>query len=220
CGAGRRRCDRRLGHARRRAHRHARRDVPRRRPQPLGGRARLRRLRRPLGERLRGRPAHRAPWGWKEPRSIYLLQLLADELPGLRFLHVVRDGRDMAYSENQVQLRKHGRAVLGDAEGGPSRSIALWSAVNLRAADLGERVLGNRYLRVRFEDLCAEPAATTAAVLDFFSLAGDAAAIARDEVAAPQTLGRWRTRPPEEVAELEREAAEALRRFGYQSSSA
>jgi len=164
--------------------------------------------------------ARGAPWGWKEPRSIYLLQLLADELPGLRFLHVVRDGRDMAYSENQVQLRKHGRAVLGDAEGGPSRSIALWSAVNLRAADLGERVLGNRYLRVRFEDLCAEPAATTAAVLDFFSLAGDAAAIARDEVAAPQTLGRWRTRPPEEVAELEREAAEALRRFGYQSSSA
>ena len=38
------------------------------------------------------------PWGWKEPRSVYLLPFLAAELPGLRFLHVVRDGRDMAFS--------------------------------------------------------------------------------------------------------------------------
>ena len=31
--------------------------------------------------------------------------------PALRFLHVVRDGRDMALSENQNQLRKHGEAA-------------------------------------------------------------------------------------------------------------
>ena len=80
------------------------------------------------------------PWGWKEPRSVYLLPFLAAELPGLRFLHVVRDGRDMALSENQVQLRKHGDAVLGASDEPEAlRSIALWREINLRAADFGEQ---------------------------------------------------------------------------------
>jgi hypothetical protein len=160
------------------------------------------------------------PWGWKEPRSVYLLPFLAAELPGLRFLHVVRDGRDMAFSENQVQLRKHGDAVLGASDAPEAlRSISLWREVNLRAADFGERELGERYLRVRFEDLCAEPAARVAEVLRFFGLQGDAERIAADEVRAPSSLGRWREASPETIRELDERAGDALRRFGYQSSS-
>jgi hypothetical protein len=156
------------------------------------------------------------PWGWKEPRSIYLLSVLDDELPALRFLHVVRDGRDMAFSDNQVQLRKHGDAVLGPSQGEPEveRSIALWREVNLRAADHGGR-LGERYLRIRFEDLAAEPAATTGRILAFLGLDGDAERIAAEEVGAPGTIGRWRGR---EVGALEAVAGDALARFGYQSS--
>ena len=161
------------------------------------------------------------PWGWKEPRSVYLLPFLAEELPGLRFLHLVRDGRDMALSDNQVQLRKHGAAVLGDGGGELSllRSIALWREVNLRAADFGERELGPRYLRIRFEDLCADPPAVTAAVLRFFGLHGDAGPISREEVRPPSSLGRWRDVDGSTIAELEAAAGGALRRFGYQSSS-
>ena len=160
------------------------------------------------------------PWGWKEPRSVYLLPFLAAELPGLRFLHVVRDGRDMAFSENQVQLRKHGDAVLGASEEPEAlRSIALWREINVRAADFGERELGDRYLRIRFEDLCAEPAARVAEVLCFFGLDGDAERIAADELQVPPTLGRWREADPELRVALSEHAADALERFGYQSSS-
>ena len=164
------------------------------------------------------RAAAGGPWGWKEPRSVYLLRLLDAELPGLRFLHVVRDGRDMAFSDNQVQLRKHGDAVLGPAahEPEPVRSIALWSRVNLRAAEHGERALGERYLRVRFEDLCTDPVEQIARILAFFGLDGDAERIAAEEVRAPETLGRWRAR---DVSALETVAADALARFGYQSAS-
>ena len=160
------------------------------------------------------------PWGWKEPRSVYLLPFLDAELPGLRFLHVIRDGRDMAFSENQVQLRKHGDAVLGRTDEPMAlRSIALWRQVNLQAADFGERELGDRYLRLRFEDLCAEPSARVAEVLRFFGLEGDAGQIAAEEVQAPPTLGRWREADPELQAALTDRAADALERFGYQSSS-
>jgi GT2 family glycosyltransferase len=166
------------------------------------------------------REANGRPWGWKEPRSLYLLPFLAAELPGLRFLHVVRDGRDMALSENQTQLRKHGDAVLGPSdEPVELRSISLWREVNTGAADFGERELGDCYVRLRFEDLCAEPAGRVAEVLRFFGLEGDAERIAAEEVRVPAGLGRWREADPETVRALEQRAGDALRRFGYQSSS-
>jgi hypothetical protein len=178
-------------------------------------------LRALVARQWRRRPPDARAWGWKEPRSVYLLPILDAELPGLRYLHVVRDGRDMAYSSNQVQLRKHGDAVVGEDAGDAEalRSIALWSEVNLRAAEHGERALGSRYLRLRFEDLCADPVPAVQSIFRFFGLEGDVERIAAAEVEAPLTLGRWRTKDAGAIAALEDRAQEALRRFGYQSSS-
>ena len=163
-------------------------------------------------------PAEALGWGWKEPRSIYLLPYLDTVLPTLRYVHFVRDGRDMAFSENQNQLRKHGSVVLDDAErrlDAPLQSIALWTAVNLRAADYGESVLRDRYLRVRFEDLCTEPAATARSVYEFFGLEGDAEGMAVEAVRPPSTLGRWRNEKTTTVKALQEIATPALERFGY-----
>jgi hypothetical protein len=156
-------------------------------------------------------------WGWKEPRSIYLVPFFDVAMPSLRFLHFIRDGRDMAFSENQNQLVKHGDALLGDdlrKEKTPVRSIAVWSRVNSAAADYGETRLAERYLRVRFEDLCAEPAETVGRVYDFFGLDGDAE-VAAAEVRPPDTLGRWQLRRKGIVDALHRTAEPALARFGY-----
>lgn len=163
-------------------------------------------------------PADAARWGWKEPRSIYLMEFFNERMPTFRFLHFIRDGRDMAFSDNQQQLKKHGSAIFRDGRPSwrrPIRSIALWNRVNLQAADLGERELGSRYLRVRFEDLCAEPGGTVGRIFDFFELKGDAEAIARAEVRPPETLGRWQEEGKRLIAELEREGGAALARFGY-----
>jgi hypothetical protein len=58
-------------------------------------------------------PEEARVWGWKEPRSIYLLPFFNSVMPKLRFLHFMRDGRDMAFSYNQQLLRNHGDRVLG-----------------------------------------------------------------------------------------------------------
>jgi hypothetical protein len=156
------------------------------------------------------------PWGWKEPRSIYLIPLFDRYLPNLRFLHVVRDGRDMALSKNQNQLRKHGSLAGLPREGlGPAaQSIALWAWANSEAARYGRESLGERYLRIRFEDLCREPEAAAARVLDFFDLDGDPRVLA-EEVVVPASLGRWRAEDPTLIAELERVAEPALEELGY-----
>jgi hypothetical protein len=173
-------------------------------------------LRSVLADHAAGLPADAAAWGWKEPRSIYLVSFFDGAMPSLRFLHFIRDGRDMAFSDNQQQLRKHGRAVIGRVD--PfrtwARSIRLWARINTEAADYCEQALGERYLRVRFEDLCAEPRQTIEQVFDFFRIDGDAAA-ASAVVRPPSTLGRWRTKSPRVIERLNELAGPALERFGY-----
>ncbi len=173
-----------------------------------------------LHELCAARSSPAQPWGWKEPRSIFLLPFLHEQLSNLRFVHVVRDGRDMAVSSNQNQLRKHGDAVLGAHERSLSpqlRSIALWTSANARVADYGEARLGERYVRLRFEDICARPVEAAQTILDFFDLEGDAG-VAAGEIVPPATLGRWREQPAAVVDELQRVAGVALRRFGYELS--
>jgi Sulfotransferase family len=160
-------------------------------------------------------------WGWKEPRSIFLLPFFAAHFPALKFLHLVRDGRDMAYSPNQNQLSIHGRALLTGKELSweqPLQSIALWARLNSGRADYGETHLGPRYLRIRFEDLCATPLLVIQRILHFLGLRGDAAEIGRLEVAPPASLGRWRSQDPAHIEALNTVGQSALARFGYLSS--
>ena len=158
-----------------------------------------------------------APWGWKEPRSIYLLAFFHSCFARLRFIHVVRDGRDMAFSQNQNQLRKHGSAVLGTADDAipqPVRTALLWQAINLAAADYGEALLGSRYLRVRFEDLCANPAAVVRRICEFVDGAPPAGAVT--DVIPPASVGRWRSAGGDAlIGDVVRCAQPALTRFGY-----
>jgi hypothetical protein len=173
-------------------------------------------LDRVLADHCRPIAADPGRWGWKEPRSIYLLRFYAAHLPSLRFVHVVRDGRDMALSTNQNQLRKHGDAAGVDTRlPDPVRSIRLWSWINRQAAELGARELFGRYLRLRFEDLCADPTGTARTLLGFVELDASPER-AHGLVTAPPTLGRWKGAEPQLRAELEHEAGDALRDLGYE----
>jgi len=158
-------------------------------------------------------------WGWKAPRTVYLLPFIHAQFPDCKFIHVLRDGRDMAFSKNQNQLRKHGCAVLKWNERWfnpqPLLSIRLWERVNLLAADYGEAHLKENYHRVRFEDLCYKPASTIDGIMKFLGAEIDIESAIRAEISPPASIGRWRRRPPQLVARLERAAAVSLRKFGY-----
>jgi Sulfotransferase family len=160
-----------------------------------------------------------ARWGWKAPRSVYLLPFLHAQFPQLKFIHVLRDGRDMAFSKNQNQLRKHGRAVLNWRERWfypvPLRSLLLWERVNLRASRYGEAELRGNYHLVRFEDLCQSPVETTKRIMQFLAADVDAESVARAEIAPPASIGRWREHPAPLLARMESVAAISLRKFGY-----
>lgn len=170
---------------------------------------------------------HRAPlrnreqnWGWKEPRSIYLLPFFHRIFPEMKFIQVVRDGRDMAFSGNQNQLRLHGAAMLDEKDAArpqPVQTARLWQRVNLLAAEYGETRLKAHYLMLRFEDLCNDPAGAIDQLQKFLtpSRMSDLSAI-RSEIVPPPTIGRWRA--CEDAAllrEIQAAARRGLARFNY-----
>jgi sulfotransferase family protein len=169
---------------------------------------------------------HRAgaigPWGWKQPRSIHFLPFLHEAYPDLRFLHVIRDGRDVAFGRQApTVLENAGDAVLGPAWRSrplPVALIELWSVANELAADYGEGAMGAGYLRVRFEDLCTDAGAVASRVGDFAG-AGPHAIGMIDRVARrvqwPRSIGAWRRADPEQRDAVQRAGDSALRRFGY-----
>ena len=164
-----------------------------------------------VDEHLSGRTDD-GPWGWKAPHSYLFLPFLHRRFPEMRFIHVIRDGRDIALSSNQRQARRYGRLLNRPDESEPVRSAAWWSWANLRAAKLGEGLLGGGYLAVRFEELCKDPAAVTRRIAAF---SGGADAALATEVTAPSSIGRWRDQDAAEMREVEATCEEALLRFGY-----
>ena len=158
-------------------------------------------------------------WGWKTPRTVYLLPFLQSQFETFKFIHVLRDPRDMALSRNQNQQRKHAPAMLRLPErlfrSAPEASAMLWARVNERAADYGESKLGENYLPIRFEDLCQKPLETTVKILNFLEATIDPEPIARSEITPPASLGRWRAAPSKSILRIQKAAESSLRRFGY-----
>jgi hypothetical protein len=160
-----------------------------------------------------GNAVTNGPWGWKNPRSIYLLPLWDRLWPSLVYIHVIRDGMVMATSANQAQLTKHGLAVLGSGctnLPAAHQSMLMWATVNNAAADYGIS-MGARYLRLRYEDICHSPASALQTIAGALGLTGAYACSVRIDSIRPRDATT--SLPHDLHARLTTEAA--LRRFKY-----
>jgi len=101
---------------------------------------------------------------------MWLLPFYAARYPDMKFLHLIRDGRDMALSDNQNLLRASGRLLLGSEwQGTPVESqLALWELGNNIARTNARALLApDNYLLVRYEDLCLRPAVIIPEIIRF-----------------------------------------------------
>jgi hypothetical protein len=168
-----------------------------------------------LAAHLERCPGPETPWGWKHPQSYLLLPFLSARFPRLRFIHVVRDGRDIALARNQNQVMLYGDIALGPGDPDDlARRIAFWAWANERASDDAAALLGERALLVRLEDLVGAPEREARRILAFAGAPGlDPLPV--DEIRPPESLGRGKRAAPSDVHALEAAASGALRRFGY-----
>lgn len=155
------------------------------------------------GERIR---AH-VPSKWpvvKAPRLMIIAGQLATANPQLKCVHVVRDGRDMAFSSNVGQFRLYAKDLLGRTEPTPENRAEFWQMTNLYAH---RKVPPSQRIILRFEDLCADPTAAIAPVVEFLGLSNGPV---ERVIKPPTTIGRYRDNPS-----VEAHCREALQLFGY-----
>lgn len=153
-----------------------------------------------------------ALWGWKNPRSILVLPLLVDLFPNAVFIHVVRDGRDMALSRNQNQVMKHGHLVDPTGELTPlHRSAAYWSWTNTAAHKYLQTSGRASSLLVRYEDACSQPGKTLDKMMDLLESNNNPDPISPQAI----SIGRWRQQPTPVQDQLRYWAREGLETFEY-----
>jgi hypothetical protein len=148
-------------------------------------------------------------WGDKTPRYVEHIPFLAGLFPSSRFVHLVRDGRDVALS-------------YADQSFGPktiSKSAHLWRkrvAAGLRDG----RALGDkRYMELRYEDLVEDPEARLSHLCAFLGISfdpvmlepdqGQQDVLARASTYNPHVTDRpkrgvrqWRTTMPDRQVEI------------------
>lgn len=165
-----------------------------------------------------GISAENRPWGVKNPPSMLLLPFLHEVFDQMRFIQIIRDGRDMAFSRNKSQISYCGKDYLEEDYSDENihvQQMAYWAKSNFEAYDFAESNLGKRYLLVRFEDVCFEPEKTCIKMSDFLESENPRLDEAVKKIHVPETIGRWKRRDPELVKRLVGLARDELEFFGY-----
>jgi hypothetical protein len=169
-------------------------------------------------------------WGDKTPGYLAWMQRIQALLPEAHFIHLVRDGRDVALSVLRLMDRSSsGRRPT--VEHGAQWWVDQLKRGRRQAAGI------KHYLEIRYEDLVTEPELTLQHVCEFIDLPWDPVMLRSHEGASqrlaadgekipelrrlsrpPNTdrVGRWREEmTAEELARVERIAGPLLQKHGY-----
>lgn len=184
-------------------------------------------------------------YGDKTPGYVKQMGKVQRCLPEARFIHLIRDGRDVALSRE----RRSGAEELS-----VERHAMIWKRRINRARGQSPRL--KHYLEVRYEDLVADPEAVLHTICEFIELPydpamlkyhersadrlqeiardlddddGGALRVADERIEAHQLVtdaprqdrvDRWRElMPPEDIATFEGIAADLLEELGYELGS-
>ena len=171
--------------------------------------------------RVNGKPR----WGDKTPRYVEHIPLLARLWPEARFVHLVRDGRNVALSYADVPFGP--KTVV--------RAADLWAGRVRMGLVAGRALGGERYLEIRYEDLVDDAEGEAKDLCDFLGLDFDSGMLDYTERARGAVLPRakkynphvaerpiskvrsWEeSMPPAHVEVFEAVAGDVLSELGYE----
>jgi hypothetical protein len=167
-----------------------------------------------------GRPS--GLWGWKFPETYLIGPCVAAAFPRARFIHLVRDGRDLAFKQHLTDNpnRKLGRAILGanGALGEPHhlQAAVSWAFQVDRFDAFSAGLPRDRVFTITFNELCMRPADAADAVCRFLGIRMTAACrrYLEEEIDTGK-LDQFRESDGGQVREVEARVGPTLRRHGF-----
>ncbi len=168
-------------------------------------------------------------YGDKTPGYVTQIPALADLLPEARFVHIIRDGRDVAMS--YLDRSEWGPASMAEA-------ALYWESRVGRGRRAGKALGRGRYRDVRYEDLVDDPEGVARSLCDFLEIEFDPAMLRYHEkgevfvastkdpeaftgLTKPVTKGMrdWRSQMSgDDIALFEAIAGDLLSDLGYELS--
>lgn len=141
-------------------------------------------------------------WGWKEPNNHIYLKFLAKYFDNFKYIHIIRNGLDMAYSKNKQQLYNwghlYGIEIPQKKELVNSAQLEYWIRANKKSINQGKKLLGNSFLIINFDDFCANPRVNILELIEFLNLEIEEKKVRElcKIPRIPSSTGRWKLRDP------------------------
>jgi hypothetical protein len=165
-------------------------------------------------------------WAVYDPDNLLHMSRIKMDIPDALFVHIVRDGRDIALS-----LEKMGGFTpipWSRSPRGLEETALYWQWMIRRGREYGRKIQAD-YLEIHYEDLVTHPQNVLSTLRQFLDHDLDFEHIQRSSLGslsrsnssfkderASQPLNRWQERlSPDEVAGLEKLVGGCLREFGY-----
>ena len=157
-------------------------------------------------------------WGWKEPNTHIYIGHLSKKFTSAKYIHVLRHGLDMAFSKNKNQLFNWAHFfeinIAGSNVSLPNAALKYWIKANRRAFTLGEQLGPERFLQVKFEDLCVSPKIEIEKIISFLGLR--AATVDLDSLynipSKPKSMERYKNH---DLTIFNQADLEAVRELGF-----
>ena len=137
-------------------------------------------------------------WGDKTPAYMLSVQRIGRTLPEARFVHLIRDGRDVSLSQRERALNE---------QPPPAEQAARWVKRIRKSREQAASLKGPRYVEARYEDLVREPEGTLRRICEFVELPWDEGMLSYHERAAE--------RLSEMAGELRAEGGHSTQEAGY-----
>jgi len=174
---------------------------------------------------LYGRREGKSLIGNKTPGFVRRLRTLHTLWPKTRFVHLIRDGRDVYLSILHRTLKNPKRGVFDTWKDDPATTAALWWELNVRRGRQAGNSFGpNVYYELRYESLVTNPEEECAALCDFLGLPFDDAMLRFHEGQTKPRAARriisglrdWRSQmSAEDSKRFEAAAGELLNELSY-----
>lgn len=161
-------------------------------------------------------------WGWKFPETYVIAPLVTRAFPRVRYLHLVRDGRDIAFKNHLTDnpRRKLGRAIL-ELNSALDEPRHIQAAVSWKyQVDSFDRFKAglpkDQVLDLRFEDLCLHPFEEISRVCEFLGvLMTDACRRYLETEIKVGKVSQHRENDPALVVQVEDRIRDTLQRWRY-----
>lgn len=142
----------------------------------------------------------RTRWAWKEPNTEIFVELIFPIVKNFKYIHVIRHGLDMAFSENYSQLLNWGFLYginvkdKDDLENRAVNQLEFWIRVNQHVIKSCYRKPVNQFLLVNFDNLINFPEKEINRILGFMEIEpnNDLRIKLMEIVRRPATTGRYK----------------------------